>query len=267
MKKFLLNTSILILIILYTTLYILAGKSSGFIMPSLLVIFSFLGFYFAKKLPTKNGVFDKGIYFNQNEFYFYFPIIIIDLFSVFYYYNLSPELQHYHNYNYALLFLLFSVLFPSILLFVFIYKNNNDRVIIYDENIYWSDNKNDFALTYLEIKSLELKAKKILWVIPQHYILVKLYSGHELTIDTYKMNITKSGAIKIYDFIKAYHSGSGSINVPLPPAGVTNKINSEVHPVFEIIKSIGIVVLGKLFVYALARGILYLIYLLVKAFE
>lgn len=267
MKKFLLNTSTLILIILYTALYILAGKSSGFIMPSLLVIFSFLGFYFAKKLPTKNGVFDKGIYFNQNEFYFYFPIIIIDLFSVFYYYNLSPELQHFHNDNYALLFLLFSVLFPSILLFVFIYKNNNDRVIIYDENIYWSDNKNDFALTYLEIKSLELKAKKILWVIPQHYILVKLYSGHELTIDTYKMNITKSGAIKIYDFINYLHSNSKSFIDLKSEAGVTNKTERNVHSFFEIIKNLGGYLFAKICVYLFARGLIYLFYLLFKAFE
>jgi hypothetical protein len=266
MKKVLLNTSTLILLLLYTALYILAGKSSGFIMPSLLIIFSFLGFYFAKELPTKNGVYDKGIYFNQNEFYFYFPIIIIDIFSVLYYYNLSPELQQFNNNNYALLFLLFSILFPSILLFVFIFKNKSDRVIIYEENIYWSDNKNEFALTYVEIKSLELKTKKILWIIPQHYILIKLNSDHELTIDTYKMNITKSGTIKIYNYINTLHSNAKSFIDLKSEAGVADKTESDVHSVFEIIKNIAGYLIGKICVYLFARGLMYLFYLLFKAF-
>lgn len=238
MKKLVLTIVTLILLSIYVLLFYLAGKAGGYFLPSLLVVVSVLAFILAQKLPTKKGLYDNSIYFNFNEFYFYFPIILIDIFSFFYYYNLPSSLQQFTYNNYPFLFLLFSIFIPSIFLFVIIYKNKKDKVVLHEENIYWTDNKDEYALTYLEIKSVELKAKNLFFIFPQYYILLKLNNDHEVVIATYKMNITKSGATMICSMIQALQSNTQSFIEIKNNAVILDKIEKFAENFGETFKGI-----------------------------
>ena len=254
-SKTLFNLGILLLLVIYIFLFVLAGKYAGFLMPSLLVLLSALGYYFAQKLPTKKIKYKNAICFNPSEFYFYFPIIIIDIFSIFYYYNLSSEFQHFNFNNFVLLFLLYSTLLPSIILFTIIYKNNNDRVLLTEEAIDWTDNKNSFKFTYLEIKSIELKSENYFWIFPKYRILLKLNNKEDVIISTYKMNINTKGVLTIYKYINSLHSKNKSFNELLSEVTKIEKIEIFVQvfePIYNIIKQLLQLFIYKVIVYVIA---------------
>jgi len=254
-SKTLCNLGILLLLVIYIFLFVLAGRYAGFLMPSLLVLLSVLGYYFAQRLPTKKIKYKNAICFNPSEFYFYFPIIIIDIFSVFYYYNLSSEFQYFNFNNFVLLFLLYSALLPSIILFTIIYKNNNDRVLLSEEAIDWTDNKNSFSFTYLEIKSIELKLENYFWIFPKYRILLKLNNKKDVIITTYKMNINSKGVLTIYRYINSLHSKNKSFNELLSEVTIIEKFEKFVQvfePIYNFIKQLLQLFIYKVIIYVIA---------------
>ena len=144
---------------------------------------------------------------------------------------------------------------PSIILFTIIYKNNNDRVLLTEEAIDWTDNKNSFKFTYLEIKSIELKSENYFWIFPKYRILLKLNNKEDVIISTYKMNINTKGVLTIYKYINSLHSKNKSFNELLSEVTKIEKIEIFVQvfePIYNIIKQLLQLFIYKVIIYVIA---------------
>lgn len=259
MKKHFLNIIATLLISLYIILFFLAAKTAGFLILTLLTISSILVIYFSGKLKTKRDVYKDDIYFNPSEFQWYLPMFIIDFFAFYYYNNLPSELKAFDSNNYVLIFLFSYFLIPSIVFLIIIFKNNNDRVVLSIDKVTWFDNDQETCVLISDIKNIKIQIDKIGFIFRRAYVALFLIDGRELAIPTYKMNITKSGAIMIMGYIEELQSKSSSFEAVKIAAKKIDKIENWTTSIFSFIKGLATLVIGKavvyLFAYLLAYGI------------
>lgn len=266
MKKALLTIGTLILLSVYGVLFYLTGKAAGFLMPALLMVVTALCYYLTHNLPTKKEIYEDGVSFNTTELNLYFPIIIIDLFAFIYFFNLPEALQSFNLSNIVLLFLLFSIFIPSIVLFKVILSNQNDRVVLYNETITWFDNKEKHEIKYIDVNSAEVKSDNIAFIFPRYYIRITLKNGNELFILTYKMNITKKGAIKINEYIQSMITNKISLDDIKIDAQKLEQKEDNINSGFKIVGQFGLYILTKFILYIFAYGIMFLFGAIVRLF-
>ena len=266
MQKALLTIGTLILLSVYGVLFYLTGIAAGFLMPSLLMVVTALCYYLTHNLPTKKEIYEDGVSFNTTELNLYFPIIIIDLFAFIYFFNLPEALQSFNLSNIVLLFLLFSIFIPSIVLFKVILSNQNDRVVLYNETITWFDNKEKYEINYIDINSAEVKSDNIAFIFPRYYIKITLKNGNELFILTYKMNITKKGVIKINEYIQSMITNKISLDDIKIDAQKLEKKEGIINSGFEFFGNVGVYIFYKIFIFLLAYGIMFLFGAIVRLF-
>jgi hypothetical protein len=151
-------------------------------------------------------------------------------------------------------------------LFKVILSNKNDRVILYNEMITWFDNKEKYEINYVDINSVELKSDTIAFIFPRYYIRITLKNGNELVILTYKMNITKKGAIKINEYIQLMISNNMSLDDIMMDAQKLEQKEDNINSIFYFFGQIGLYILTKLIMSIFAYGIVFLFGAIVRLF-
>lgn len=255
MKKALLTLGTLILLTVYGVLFYLTGKVAGFLMPALLMVVTAFSYYLTHNLPTKKEIYEDGVSFNTTELNLYIPIIIIDLFAFIYFFYLPEALQSFNLSNIVLLFLLFSIFIPSIVLFKIISINKNDKVVLYKEIMTWFDNKEKYEVNYTDINSVEVTSENIAFIFPRYFIRITLKNGREFIILTYKMNITKKGAIKINEYIQLIILNKISLDDVKIDAEKVEKSEDIINSGFKLVGNIGTFIFYKIILSLFAFGI------------
>jgi DNA-binding protein len=151
-------------------------------------------------------------------------------------------------------------------LFKVILSNQNDRVVLYNETITWFDNKEKHEIKYIDVNSAEVKSDNIAFIFPRYYIRITLKNGNELFILTYKMNITKKGAIKINEYIQSMITNKISLDDIKIDAQKLEQKEDNINSGFKIVGQFGLYILTKFILYIFAYGIMFLFGAIVRLF-
>jgi hypothetical protein len=196
MKKPLLNTGTILILILYVVLFFLAAKTIDYyklILAGTLSLFAFTIISRIKIKEIKNG---NETTFNPSEYPWYAAIFIVQFSGYALYKSINHDILTIEYNNYALLFIIFYFVLPSIFFLFILIINKNDRIVINDDSIKWYDNKKEGTLMLKNIKSCEISEKNYLLFYATTELIIHNIDGSSTIIPAYKMNFTKTGVLQ-----------------------------------------------------------------------
>jgi hypothetical protein len=193
----------IIIIAAYLVLFFFAAQTIDFYKLLIAGVVSLLSFSFVSRFGINEKIVGNETTYNPSEFPWYVAIFIVELSGYALYKNINHELLSFQIDNYALLFIIFYFILPSLVFLVILILNKNDKIIISDASLIWIDNKKKENLLISNIRSTCCVTENIGLLFSKTKLIVDIVNGESIMIPVHKMNFTKKGATQVSNHLNS----------------------------------------------------------------